>query len=382
MLTHAKAKALREPGRYGDGGGLYLVVTKGGSKKWVQRIVVHGRRRDLGLGGFPTISLVKARERAAEHQAAVADGKDPLADKRKPAPRVPTFREAAAAVVEVNAPRWRAKKHATNWIQSLERHAMPRLSDVPVDRITRADVLAVLTPIWGTHQETACRVRQRVRAVMRWAMAHGYREDNPAGEGIDGALPPMPAKRSHFRALPYQEVPAALQTIAASTAGVAAKACFEFLVLTAARSGEARGATWDEMDLDARLWTIPAERMKGGVEHRVPLSEAAIAALEAAAPLRDESGLVFPSPVRSRQLSDMTLTKILRTVGLADRATVHGFRSSFRDWAAECTNATYAAMELSLAHQVGNAVERAYARSDLLEQRRMLMDQWAEFVMG
>ena len=382
MLTHAKAQALKEPGRYGDGGGLYLVVTKGGSKKWVQRIVVHGRRRDIGLGGFPTVSLAKARERAAEHQEAVAAGRDPLAEKNKPAPRVPTFREAAAAVVDLNAPRWRAKKHATNWIQSLERHAMPRLGNMPVDRIAGADVLAVLTPIWGTHQETARRVRQRVRAVMRWAMAHGYREDNPAGEGIDGALPPMPAKRSHFRALPYQEVPAALQTIAASTSGVAAKECLEFLVLTAARSGEARGATWDEMDFDARLWTIPAERMKGRVDHRVPLSEAAIAALEAAAALRDESGLVFPSSVRSRQLSDMTLTKILRTVGLAERATVHGFRSSFRDWAAECTNATYAAMELSLAHQVGNTVERAYARSDLLEQRRALMDQWAEFVMG
>ena len=177
-------------------------------------------------------------------------------------------------------------------------------------------------------------------------------------------------------------MPAALETIAASTAGVAAKACFEFLVLTAARSGEARGATWDEIDLDARQWTIPAERMKGGVEHRVPLSEAAIAALEEAAPLRNDSALVFPSPVRSRPLSDMTLTKILRTVGLAERATVHGFRSSFRDWAAECTSATYAAMELSLAHHVGNAVERAYARSDLLEQRRALMDQWAEYVIG
>ena len=217
---------------------------------------------------------------------------------------------------------------------------------------------------------------------MRWAMAHGHRDDNLAGEGIDGALPPMPAIRAHFRALPYKEVPAALEIIAASTAGVAAKACFEFLVLTAARSGEARGATWGEIDLDAGLWTIPAERMKGGVEHRVPLSEAAIAALEQAAPLRDESGLVFPSPVGGRPLSDMTLTKILRTVGPAERATVHGFRSSFRDWAAECTSATYAAMELSLAHYVGNTVERAYARSDLLEQRRALMDQWAEYVIG
>ena len=184
------------------------------SKKLVQ-----GRRRDIGLGGFPAVSLAKAREQASEHREAVAEGRDPVNEKRKPAPRVPTFREAAAAVVEINAPRWRAPKHATSWSQSLERHAMPRLGDMPVDRITRADVLAVLTPIWGTRQETARRVRQRVRAVMRWAMAHGHRDDNPAGEGIDGALPPMPAIRAHFRALPYREVPAALETIAASTAG-------------------------------------------------------------------------------------------------------------------------------------------------------------------
>ena len=260
---------------------------------------------------------------------------------------------------------------------------MPRLGDMPVDRITRAHVLAVLTPIWGTRQETARRVRQRVRAVMRWAVAHGHRDDNPAGEGIEGALPPMPAIRAHFRALPYQEVTAALETIAASAAGVAAKSCFEFLVLTAARSGEARSATWGEIDLDTRLWTIPAQRMKGGVEHRVPLSEAAIAALEEAAPPTGRIRVsCSPRRLGGRQLSDMTLTKILRTVGLAERATVHGFRSSFRDWAAECTRATYAAMELSLAHHIGNAVERAYARSDLLEQRRALMDQWAEYVIG
>ena len=382
MLTHARVKALKAPGRYGDGGGLYLNVAKGGSKSWVQRIATGGKRRDIGLGGFPAVSLAEARERATENRDAIAEGRDPVAEKRTPKPKLPTFREAARACHEMNSPRWRNAKHAANWLATLERHAMPKLGHLPVDRITRTDVPAVLTPIWGTRQETARRVRQRVRAVMRWAVAHGHREDNPAGEGIDGALPPMPANRSHFRALPYQEVPAALQTVAASTAGVAAKTCFEFLILTAARSGEARGATWDEIDLDARLWTIPAERMKGGLEHRVPLSEAAIAALEEAAPLRDESGLVFPSPAKSRQLSDMTLTKILRTTGLAERATVHGFRSSFRDWAAECTSATYAAMELSLAHHVGNAVERAYARSDLLEQRRALMAQWAEYVIG
>ena len=168
----------------------------------VQRIVVHGRRRDRGLGGFPAVSLAKARERASEDREAVAEGRDPVSDKRTPTPRVPSCREATAAFVEIKAPRWRARKHATNWIQSLERHAMPRLGDMPVDRITMADVLAVLTPIWGTRQETARRVRQRVRAVMRWAMAHGYRDDNPAGEGIDGALPPMPTIRAHFRACP------------------------------------------------------------------------------------------------------------------------------------------------------------------------------------
>ena len=382
MLTHAKVKALKTPGRHGDGGGLYLNVAKGGSKSWVQRIAIDGRRRDVGLGGFPAVSLAKARERAAQNRDAIADGRDPVAEKRTPKPAMPTFREAARACHEMNRPRWRNEKHATSWLATLERHAMPKLGQLPVDRITRADVLAVLTPIWGTRQETARRVRQRIRAVMRWAVAHGHRDGNPAGEGIDGALPPMPVIRAHFRALPYREVPAALETIVASTAGVAAKTCFEFLVLTAARSGEARGATWDEIDLDARLWTIPAERMKGGVEHRVPLSEAAIAALEEAASLRGESGFVFPSPVGGRRLSDMTLTKILRTVGLAERATVHGFRSSFRDWAAECTSASYAAMELSLAHHVGNTVERAYARSDLLEQRRALMDQWAEHVIG
>ena len=192
---------------------------------------------------------------------------------------MPTFREAAHACHEMTRPGWRNEKHAANWLATLERHAMPKLGQLPVDRITRADVLAVLTPIWGTRQETARRVRQRIRAVMRWAVAHGHRGDNPAGEGIDGALPPMPAIRAHFRALPHREVPAALEIIAASTAGVATKTCFEFLVLTAARSGEGRGATWDEIDPDARLWTIPAERMKGGVEHRVPLTEAAIAAL-------------------------------------------------------------------------------------------------------
>ena len=380
-LTAAKVRAITEPGKHGDGRGLYLQVAGGGSKAWVQRITIEGRRRDIGLGGFPAVSLAKARQLADANRAAVAEGRDPIAEKRRA--RTPTFREAAVTVHEANLPRWRNGKHTIGWMQSLERHAFPVLGRMRVDRIERADVLSVLTPIWGTKPETARRVRQRIRAVLRWCLAHGLVEHNAAGEAIDGALPPMPRVKAHFRALPYREVPAALETVAGSRASLSARACFRFLVLTAARSGEARGATWGEIDVDAREWRIPAQRMKGGVEHRVPLSGAALAVLDEVRPLQDESGLVFPSPARpGRPMSDMTLTKLLQATGLAERATVHGFRSSFRDWAAECTNAPHAVMELSLAHAVGSAVEAAYARSQLIEKRRALIEQWAEYLLG
>ena len=225
--------------------------------------------------------------------------------------------------------------------------------------------------------------RNRIRAVLSWCQAHGFIEHNVAGEMIDGALPAMPAVKEHFRALPYTEVPAALETVEASGASLVAKLCFRFLVLAAARSGEARGATWSEIDFEKSEWRIPANRMKAGVEHRVPLSDAALTVLEQAQILRDGSDLIFPSSIkRATPLSDMALTKVLRTTGLAIRTTVHGFRSSFRDWASECTNTAHAVMELSLAHKVGSAVEQAYARSDLLTKRRRLMEQWAAYVSG
>ena len=222
-------------------------------------------------------------------------------------------------------------------------------------------------------------MRQRIRAVLRWCQAHGYIENNAAGEGIDGALPVMPRVKEHFRALPYQEVAAALETVEASGASMAARLCFRFRVLAAARSGEAREATWTEIEVDAREWRIPGERMKGGVEHRIPLSDAAVAVLGQAQSLDDGPDLVFPSPMkRGRPLSDMTLTKVLRDIGLAERCTVHGFRSSFRDWCAE-TGKPREIAEAALAHTVGG-VEGAYFRSDLYERRRRLMDQWAGFL--
>ena len=292
---------------------------------------------------------------------------------------MPTFSEAAYTVHEANKPRWRNGSHTSAWIQTLERHAFPKIGNKKIDTVSRADVLSVLTPIWSTRPETARRVRQRMRTILRWAMANELIETNPAGEAIDGALPSMP--KAHLRALPYQEVRSALETVDASQTSLAAKRCLKFLVLTAARSGEARGANWDEIDLEGATWTIPGSRMKAGVEHRVPLSDQALDVLMLAHQLDDGSGLCFPSPLRpGRMLSDMTMTKILRSTGLADRATVHGFRTSFKTWTMEQTDTPWAVGEAALAHQLGGSVEQAYARSDLFDRRRTLMQQWADYL--
>ena len=378
-LTAVKAKSLNKPGRYGDGNGLYLNIAKGGTKSWVQRLTIDGTRRDIGLGGYPAVSLSQARESASKNKSAVANGINPIVEKRRAA--IPTFREAARKVHAINLPTWRNPKHAAQWISTLETYVFPSIGEMKIDTIGKADVLVCLTPVWASKAETARRVRQRIRSVFSWAMAHDYIQHNPAGEGIDAALPAMPRIKAHHRSLPYQEVPALLEAIDATRASIANKLCMRFVILTACRSGEARWAAWDEVDLETATWTLGGERMKGGKAHRVPLSDSTLDVLGAAASIYDGSGLVFPSPVRpGRPLSDMTLTKILRDNRLADRATVHGFRSSFRIWAEERTSASHAAMELALAHAVGSAVEQAYMRSDLLEQRRELMQQWADYL--
>ncbi len=376
-LTAAKAKTLSKPGMYRADPTLYLRIAPSGAKHWIQRITVDGRRHDLGLGGFPLVSLAEAREHAFENRRKVRAGGNPLAEKRRA--NVPTFRQATALTCEALRPRWGNEKHASDWTSSMERYAFPVLGELRVNRIQREDVLRVLTPIWARKPETARRVRQRIRSVLRWAHAHGYVQENMAGEALEGALPSLTARKTHFRALPYPEIPQALETVRESPASLPARLCFEFLVLTAARSGEARNATWAEIDTDGREWRIPGERMKGGREHRVPLPDAALGLLEQARALDDGSGLVFPSPVRAgRPLSDMTLTKLLRDRGLADRTTVHGMRSAFRDWCAE-TGKPREIAEAALAHTVGG-VEGAYFRSDLFARRRALMDQWAAFL--
>ncbi len=377
-LTAARVKALKCPGMYGDGETLYLRVAPGGSKSWVQRITIKGKRHDLGLGGYPLVSLAEAREIAFENRRLARRGGDPLAEKRRSA--IPTFEEAANATIGAHRKRWRNPATEKHWRQSLKRYALPVIGDDLVADIGHEEVLRILAPIWSEKPEVARKLRQRIRMILRWAQAHGHVEHNAAGEGISGALPRMPAVRSHFRALPYKEIPAALETINASGASLTVKLCLRFTILTAARSSEARLAVWPEMDLDERLWRIPGDRMKAGREHRVPLSEAALDVLRDAMRLRDGSELVFPSLLKPRRpLSNMTLMKLLRDTGLAERATVHGFRSAFRDWCGE-TGQPRELAEASLAHAV-RGVEGAYFRSDLLNRRQLLMESWGQFVM-
>ena len=374
-VSAARAKAIKTKGKHLVDETLYLMVNDKDGKSWVQRLMVNGRRRDIGLGSFKLVSLAEARETAFENRKLARRGIDPLAAKRRAA--VPTFELAAQKTFESLRPRWRNKTTARNWTQSLTKHATPVIGDMPIDQIGREEVLRILTPIWTKHPEVARRVRQRMSATFQWCMAHGYIDANVA-ELVKGALPVMPKVRSHFRALDHRELPGALKLIENCRASIAARLCLMFTILTAARSGEARGATWSEVDLSAREWRVPQERMKSGGEHRVPLSDAAIAVLEQAKKLQDASDLVFPSAVRpGQELSNMTLTKMLRSNGLADKATVHGFRSSFRDWCAE-TGKDRQIAEAALAHVVPG-VEGAYFRSDLYERRVSLMEKWGQF---
>jgi integrase len=375
-LSDRKVRALSEPGRYSDGATLYLVVAPGGSKQWVQRLTVRRRQTDVGLGGYPVVGLREAREKAQANRAQARSGADPLLERRRAA--VPTFRDLASQHIEALRPSWRNAKHAAQWGSTLAAYAHPFIGNRPVDQVTRADVIGLLSPIWTKKPETARRVRQRVRAVMARANALEYIEHNPAGEGIDAALAKLPRIRAHHPALPYAQLPAALRAVRESTATPAVTLGFEFLALTACRSGEVRGARWEETDMDAATWTVPASRMKGGRAHRVPLSEQAIAVLDEARGLVNGSGLVFPAPRSGLELSDMAFAQLLRRLELD--FVPHGLRSSFRDWAAEQTNAPHAVMEAALAHSVKNTTEAAYFRSDLFELRRGLMAEWGRFL--
>ena len=359
--------------RIHDGGGLYLNVKPTGAKSWVFRGTVGGRRTNRGLGPVALVSLAEARIKCLEIRRAIFDGNDPFAGRRVAAP---TFAKAADRVIAFTRPTWTDTRTEGQWRASLRDFAFPKLGARPVNTIHTQDVLGVLEPIWTAKPETAKRVRQRISAIMKWAVAQGFRADNPAGEALDSVLPKVKKARRHHEALPYAAVPEALVK-ARAVEGVSpvSKLAFEFLTLTAARSAEVREATWDEVNMEARTWTIGAERMKARRPHVVPLSDRAMAILAEAREYR-EGDLVFPGAKRGRPMKSTAFTRLM--AGMA--GTPHGLRSSFRNWTAEQTDAPRAVCEAALAHSVKNATEAAYLTTDYLDQRRPLMAEWAAYL--
>ncbi|WP_236952760.1 tyrosine-type recombinase/integrase [Methylobacterium phyllosphaerae] len=373
-----QVRALKAPGRYADGHGLYLIVDPSGAKRWLLRIVVQGRRRDIGLGGAGLVSLAEAREKALTYRKTARDGGDPMAERKKARATIPTFAEAAELVHAEHEATWRNSKHAAQWITTLHTYANPHFGTKRIDQIETPDVLRALSPIWLTKGETARRVRQRIGTVLDWAKAAGHRSgDNPVG-GVAKGLPKQSERAEHHAALPYADVPAFVARLRGiSGQGEIGRLAFEFLILTAARTGEVLGARWAEIDEARALWIVPAARMKAGREHRVPLSGRACDVLARARALGSGTALVFPGRRSDQPLSNMVFLMALRRMGSS--ITAHGFRSSFRDWAAEATSLPREVAEMALAHTVENRVEAAYRRGDLLEKRRDLMEEWARF---
>lgn len=378
-LTAIAVKRLG-PGRYADGNGLWLDVDESGARRWFLRILVHRRRRDIGLGGVSLVSLAEAREMAVRLRKVAREGGDPLAVRDQGKRTSMSFAEAAQKVhAEHIAANNRNAKHVAQWLATLEKHAFPIIGAKPVHAVEQADILRVLAAIWTERPETARRVRQRLRTVLDWARTAGHREGVNPVDGVEKGLARQRDKPKHFAALPWQELPGLMPRIA-GVKGMGALA-LQFCILTAARPGEVRGATWAEVDQGAKVWTVPAERMKAGKVHRVPLSDDALAVLRIVEPLADGiDALLFPSQKPGKPLSNVTLAAVLKRLDVP--VTVHGFRSTFRDWAEEATAFPHEVKEAALAHTIENKVERAYRRTDLFEKRRAMMEAWASHAMG
>ena len=388
-LTPLTVKSAK-PGRHADGGGLQLLVKESGARSWVYRFMLKGKARDIGLGaasGPETISLATARDKAAALRLQVKAGVDPLAERHREATEALasaqaaqiagiTFKAVAEAYIGANEASWRNDKHRQQWRNTLASYVYPVMGELPVADIGTAHVLKILEPIWQGKPETASRIRGRIETVLDAAKARGYREgENPARwRGHIAQILPARSRltRGHHKAMPYDAVPAFVCAIRAREAMAAL--ALEFVILTATRTSEVLGATWAEVDLDKAIWTVPATRMKAGKEHRVPLSPRAVEILEAVKPLGKAS--LFPAD-KGGKLSTMAMSMLLRRMKLD--CTVHGFRSGFRDWAAECTGYAHEVCEMALAHVIGNKSEAAYRRGDLFDKRRRLMADWATY---
>lgn len=379
-LNAALVQQVATPGIYRDGGGLLLRVEDSGAKRWVLRTSVKGKRMDVGLGSAREVSLKEARDLAADLRKEARAGRNPTLKRRELRCETLTFKQAAEAVHAQREKGWRNSKHGGQWLSTLETYAFPTFGSKPVGEVEPADVLRALTPIWMTKPETARRVRQRIRVVLDWAVASGHRSQllaNPA-DTVRQGLQKQPRRNTHHPAVPWQEAPAFIAAVRNTTNAEAVRLCLEFTALTAARSGESRGAAWAEIDLDTATWTVPANRMKGHREHRVPLAPRAVEILKECRALWPKSELVFPGR-GGKQLSDMTLTMLMRRLGRSE--VPHGLRSTFRDWAAD-NRWDRDLAEAALAHALSSRVEAAYRRSDLFDSRWNLMEAWAKYLAG
>lgn len=386
-LSALAVSRLKEPGYHSDGAGLYLQVSKSGTKSWIFRFTFQGKAREMGLGALHTVGLARARESAQECRLTLRDGKDPLEirmadrlDASLARAKAMTFDDCAKAYIAAHRGSWKSAKHAAQWESTLATYAGPVIGALPVAAVDTALVVKVLDPIWNEKTETATRLRGRIESILDWATVSKFRVgENPARwrGHLDNLLanPTKVTRVVHHAALPWTDVGMFMADLR-GRAGIAARAV-EFGILTASRSGEIRGATWAEIDLDAALWTVPAERMKGGREHRVPLSTRAVEILEAAPRVGD---YVFPGSRAQSPLSDMSLTAVLRRMGRPE-ITMHGFRSTFRDWCSESVGNTFPreVCEHALAHSLPDKVEAAYRRGDLIEKRKVLMQVWADY---
>lgn len=385
-LTALQVKNAK-PGRHADGKGLYLLVRDTGSRSWLLRVMVDGHRRDYGLGSAADLSLADARDKAAEWRAIAKTGRDPSmvkraeerAKAREEAKASRTFKDAAADFMTAHGPSWGNPKHKGQWEYTLREFAYPKIGNEPVNDIDAPMIVDALMPIWLKLPETARRVRQRIGAVLDYAHARNWRDREAPMRAVLKALPKQTAQKQHFAAVPYADAPGVVAQLRAAEHTIG-RAALEFAILTAARSGEVRGATWKEVDLEALTWTIPAERMKARKAHIVPLTPRAVEVLQSVKAMAGEpDALVFPG-LRGKPLSDATMGKAQRL--LASGTTVHGWRSCFRDWVAETTNFSGELAEMALAHTVASKVEKAYRRGNLLERRRELMNAWAAYLAG
>jgi len=374
-----------KPGRYPDGGGLFLQVFRNGSKSWCFRYMLNGKAREMGLGAFNAVSLAEARKRASECRRLKSEGTDPIDARRQKrqdaeleAARALTFRQCAETYVAAHRAGWKSGKHAAQWSSTLEMYAYPLLGNMPVQAVDTGLIMRVLEPLWARAPSTGARLRGRIESILDWAKAMGHRTgENPARwrGHLANALPRLSKVRKvkHHGALPYNEIGKFMEAVAAQK-GMAAWA-LRFLILTATRTSETLLAKWDEIDFEQGIWTIPSDRMKAGKAHRVPLSKAAKALLDSV-PRDPDSKFLFPGAKRGMPLSNMAMLVLLRRMGRSD-LTAHGFRSSLRDWAAEQTNHPRDVAEMALAHTIGSKVEAAYRRGDLFFKRHKLMEDWA-----